>query len=188
MAGHSHWAQIKRKKEATDVKKGKIFTKYSKLITHAAREGGGDPNFNPTLADAIRRAKSENVPKETIEKAIGKGTGELEGVHFETRVYEGYGPAGEAYLIEVLTDSINRTVAELRFILSKNEGSLATSGSAAYIFGDNPEEPSFMIPIEDAKTAEKVLKLYDELEEHDDIQQIYSNSEVSESLLAQINS
>ncbi len=174
MAGHSHWAQIKRQKAANDAKKGSLFTKLSKAISHAARQGGGDPSFNPTLADAIQKAKSYSMPKDTIDKAIKKGTGELQGGAMEEITYEGYGPAGEAYLINVLTDNKNRTVAEIRHIFSKRGGSLGTTGSAAYIF-DQDNNPTFTIPLEDPKLAESVLALAEALDDHEDVQEVFSN-------------
>jgi len=122
MSGHSKWSSIKHKKGATDAKRGKIFTKLIKEITVAARFGGGDPASNPRLRTAIQAAKSENMPKDNIERAIKKGTGELEGVNYEESIYEGYGPGGAAIFIESLTDNKNRAVADIRHILSKAGG------------------------------------------------------------------
>lgn len=134
MAGHSKWAQIKRKKAANDAKRGHMFTKLIREITVAAREGGGDPNFNPRLRLAVDTAKAANMPADNIERAIKRGTGELEGVNYEEITYEGYGPGGVALFIETLTDNANRTVAEVRHILSKHGGSLGQSGSVAWQF------------------------------------------------------
>ncbi|MBI4409883.1 MAG: YebC/PmpR family DNA-binding transcriptional regulator [Gemmatimonadetes bacterium] len=134
MAGHSKWAQIKRKKAATDAKRGQMFTKLIREIAVAARHGGGDPNFNPRLRLAVDTAKAANMPLDNIERAIKRGTGELEGVHFEEVSYEGYGPGGVALYIQTLTDNVNRTVAELRHILSKHGGSLGQAGSVAWQF------------------------------------------------------
>lgn len=134
MSGHSKWSSIKHKKAATDAKRGKIFTKLIKEITVAARMGGGDPETNPRLRTAIQAAKSENMPKDNIERAIKKGTGELEGVSYEESVYEGYGPGGAAVLIESLTDNKNRTVADIRYIFSKAGGSMGESGCVAWMF------------------------------------------------------
>ncbi|MBX6362645.1 MAG: YebC/PmpR family DNA-binding transcriptional regulator [Gemmatimonadetes bacterium] len=134
MAGHSKWAQIKRKKAVTDARRGAQFTKLIREITVAARSGGGDPAFNPRLRLAIDTAKAANMPAENIERAIKRGTGELEGVTYEEVSYEGYGPAGVALYIETLTDNPNRTVSELRYVLSRNGGSLGTSGSVAWQF------------------------------------------------------
>jgi YebC/PmpR family DNA-binding regulatory protein len=134
MSGHSKWSSIKHKKAATDAKRGKIFTKLIKEITVAARMGGGDAEANPRLRTAIAAGKSENMPKENIERAIKKGTGELEGVNYEECTYEGYGPGGAAVLIESLTDNKNRTVADIRSIFGKNGGNLGENGCVAWMF------------------------------------------------------
>jgi YebC/PmpR family DNA-binding regulatory protein len=134
VAGHSKWSQIKRKKAVNDAKRGKLFTGLIREITVAARAGGGDPNFNPRLRLAVDTAKEANMPADNIDRAIKRGTGELEGVDYEEIVYEGYGPGGVAIYIETLTDNANRTVAEVRHILSRNGGSLGTSGSVAWQF------------------------------------------------------
>ena len=131
MSGHSKWSSIKHKKAATDAKRGKIFTKLIKEITVAARMGGGDDNANPRLRTAILAAKSENMPKDNIERAIKKGTGELEGVNYEETIYEGYGPGGAAVLVESLTDNKNRTVADIRKCLEiRPLENLARKGSS----------------------------------------------------------
>jgi YebC/PmpR family DNA-binding regulatory protein len=134
MAGHSKWAQIKRKKAANDAKRGQKFTRLIREITVAAREGGGDPDMNPRLRLAVDTAKSENMPQENIERAILRGTGELEGVSYEEVSYEGYGPGGVAIYLETLTDNLNRTVAEVRHVLEKHGGNLGQSGSVAWQF------------------------------------------------------
>jgi YebC/PmpR family DNA-binding regulatory protein len=134
MSGHSKWSSIKHKKAATDARRGKIFTKLIKEITVAARTGGGDENANPRLRTAIQAAKSENMPKDNIERAIKKGTGELEGVNYEESIYEGYGPGGAAVMVESLTDNKNRTVADIRRIFSKNGGNLGENGCVAWMF------------------------------------------------------
>ena len=134
MSGHNKWASIKHKKGAVDAKRGKVFTKLIKEITVAARGGGGDPDGNPRLRSAILAAKSENMPKDNIERAIKKGTGELEGVSYEESIYEGYGPGGAAVMVETLTDNKNRAVAEIRHIFSKNGGSLGENGCVAWMF------------------------------------------------------
>jgi YebC/PmpR family DNA-binding regulatory protein len=134
MSGHSKWSSIKHKKAATDAKRGKIFTKLIKEITVAARVGGRDVDANPRLRTAIQAAKSENMPKDNIERAIKKGTGELEGVNYEESIYEGYGPGGAAVLIESLTDNKNRTVADIRHIFSKAGGNMGESGCVAWMF------------------------------------------------------
>ena len=134
MSGHSKWSSIKHKKAATDAKRGKIFSKLIKEITVAARMGGGDQEANPRLRSAIQAAKSENMPKDNIERAIKKGTGELEGVNYEESIYEGYGPGGAAVLVESLTDNKNRTVADIRSIFGKNGGNLGENGCVAWMF------------------------------------------------------
>jgi len=134
MSGHSKWSTIKRKKEKEDAKRGKIFTKLIKEITVAARQGGGDPEANPTLRTAIQNAKASNMPQTNIDRAIKKGTGELPGAVYEQVTYEGYGPQGVALLIESLTDNKNRTVSDIRHILSKHNGHLGETGSVAWMF------------------------------------------------------
>ena len=134
MSGHSKWSTIKRKKGATDAKRGKLFTKVIKEIMVAARFGGGDINANPRLRAAVLAGKAENMPKDNIERAIKKGTGELEGVNYEELVYEGYGPGGVAMILEVLTDNKNRTVADVRHTFSKHNGSLGEGGCVSWMF------------------------------------------------------
>jgi YebC/PmpR family DNA-binding regulatory protein len=135
MSGHSKWSSIKHKKGAADAKRGKIFTKLIKEITVAARMGGsGDPDANPRLRTAILAAKSENMPKDNIERGIKKGTGELEGVDYEENTYEGYGPGGAAVLLESLTDNKNRAVADIRHIFAKCGGNLGENGCVAWMF------------------------------------------------------
>jgi YebC/PmpR family DNA-binding regulatory protein len=134
MSGHSKWSTIKHKKSAQDAKRGKIFTKLIKEITVAARLGGGDQEGNPRLRAAILAAKAENMPKDNIERAIKKGTGELEGANYEETNYEGYGPGGVAILVDILTDNRNRAASEVRFVFSKNGGSLGAAGCVAWMF------------------------------------------------------
>lgn len=134
MSGHSKWANIKHKKGAQDVKRGKVFTKLIKEITVAARMGGGDPTANPRLRIAIAAAKAENMPKDNVERAVKRGTGELEGVNYEEITYEGYGPGGAAVIVESLTDNKNRAVADIRFIFGKRGGNLGANGCVAWMF------------------------------------------------------
>jgi YebC/PmpR family DNA-binding regulatory protein len=134
MSGHSKWANIKHKKGAADAKRGKVFTKLIKEITVAARMGGGDISANPRLRSAVLAAKAENMPKDNMERAIKKGTGELEGVNYEELTYEGYGPAGAAVLLESLTDNKNRAVAEIRHIFNKHGGNLGENGCVGWMF------------------------------------------------------
>ncbi|MBD3384387.1 YebC/PmpR family DNA-binding transcriptional regulator [candidate division KSB1 bacterium] len=248
MSGHSKWSTIKRKKGKEDAKRGRIFTRLIKEITVAARTGGGDETSNAALRSAIQAAKAANMPAVNIEKAIKRGTGELPGVQYEEIVYEGYGPGGAALYIEAVTDNKNRTVAELRHILSKYGGSLGENGSVAWMFtkkgvilvhkdktteddlmvatldagaDDIEEDGDFFqittqpgnlesvktalqdndIPFESAevtmepsntvklegKNAEHILKLMDALEEHDDVQNLYSNFDIDESILEQMS-
>lgn len=134
MSGHNKWSKIKRKKGANDARRGALFTKLIREITVAAREGGGDPEYNARLRLSVDTAKSNSMPAENIERAIKKGTGELEGVDYEEITYEGYGPGGVALFIECLTDNTNRTVADVRHALAKFDGSLGTDGSVAWQF------------------------------------------------------
>lgn len=134
MSGHNKWSSIKHKKGAADAKRGKMFTKLIKEISIASREGGGDPDGNPRLRTAIANAKAVNMPNDNIARAIKKGTGEIEGAAYEEILYEGYGPSGVAIMLEILTDNKNRTVSEVRSIFGKANGSLASSGSVAWMF------------------------------------------------------
>jgi YebC/PmpR family DNA-binding regulatory protein len=134
MSGHSHWAGIKYKKAALDAKRGKTWSKIARMIIVAAKQGGGDPAANLTLRYAIDKGKAANMPKDTIEKAVKKGTGELEGVSFEEVLYEGYGPSGVAVMVEALTDNRNRTGPEIKRIFEKHGGSLGTSGCVNWMF------------------------------------------------------
>jgi YebC/PmpR family DNA-binding regulatory protein len=248
MSGHSKWSSIKHKKGVTDARRGKVFTKLIKEITVAARLGGNDPDANPRLRTAIAAAKAENMPKDNIERAIKKGTGELEGVAYEEVYYEGYGPGGAAVLVESLTDNKKRTVADIRYIFSKAGGSLGEVGCVAWMFekkgmfifekGDTDEEtlmeavldaggddirdeestfevitspenfervkkeldernlryvlaeitmaPKSTVKLED-KQAEQMLRLMDTLEDSDDVQQVYSNFDISDKAFEQID-
>jgi YebC/PmpR family DNA-binding regulatory protein len=134
MSGHSHWAGIKHKKAAVDAKRGKAWSKIARMIIVAAKQGGGDPSANLTLRYAIDKAKAANMPKDTIEKAVKKGTGDLEGANYEEVLYEGYGPSGVAVMIEALTDNRNRTGPEVKKLFEKHAGSLGTSGCVNWMF------------------------------------------------------
>jgi YebC/PmpR family DNA-binding regulatory protein len=135
MSGHNKWSTIKHKKGAADAKRGKVFTKIIKEISVAAKLGGGDPAANPRLRTAIDKAKSENMPKDNIERAIKKGAGGMEGVTYEEIIYEGYGPGGVAVLVEVLTDNRNRSVSDIRSIFTKCNGNMGEAGCVAWMFG-----------------------------------------------------
>ena len=174
MSGHSKWASIKHKKGAADAKRGRLFTKLIREITVAAREAGGNPDINARLRTAIQRANDANMPKDNIEKAIKKGTGELPGVTYESCMFEGYGPAGVAIMVETLTDNKNRTTAEVRNIFSKRGGNMAGSGSVAWIFTAKGyilikkeaigEEELFSVSVdagaEDIKTSDKNYEIF----------------------------
>src|SRR5215468_5105384 len=134
MSGHSHWATIKHKKGAVDAKRGKLWSKLSRAIIIAAKNGGGDPNMNLKLRYAIDKARAVSMPKDNIERAIKRGTGDLEGQVFEEITYEGYGPGGVALLVDVLTDNRNRTAGEIRKIFERGGGKMASAGAVAYLF------------------------------------------------------
>ncbi len=180
MSGHSKWHNIKRKKAVNDAKKSQIFSKMSRLITVAAKQGGGDPGSNPSLRLAIDKAKYAKMPKDNIERAIKKGVGDLGGKSFEEVTYEGYGPEGVAFLVKGLTDNKNRTVAEIRQIFDKMGGSLGGAGSTNYIFTPDPQNPSFEITISDESVAKKVLSLAESLDEHEDVIEAYANFVITE--------
>jgi YebC/PmpR family DNA-binding regulatory protein len=152
MSGHSKWATIKRKKAATDAARGRVFTRLIKEISIAARHGGGDPAGNPRLRTAMAAAKAANMPAENIDRAIKKGTGELEGVHYEEITYEGYGPSGVAILVDTVTDNKNRTAAELRNVFSKHGGNMGSQGCVAWMF-----TPKGLITVEADKIDEDTL-------------------------------
>lgn len=176
MSGHSHWAGIKHKKAITDARRGKVFSKISRLITIAAKEKGGDPETNPKLKLAIEKAKELNVPKENIERAIKRGTGQLAGAQMEEFIYEAYGPAGVAVIIEGITDNKNRTLAEIKHILGRFEGKLAEAGSVKYLFDKKGDDWLAKYPLEIADEKKNQLeKLFEALDENEDVQDIYSN-------------
>jgi YebC/PmpR family DNA-binding regulatory protein len=153
MSGHSKWSTIKRKKGKADAQRGKLFSKLIKEITVAAREGGGDIESNPRLRQVVQTAKSSNMPADNIDRAIKKGTGELPGVTYEEVHYEGYGPGGIALLVEVATDNRNRTVADIRHILTKRNGHLGETGSVAWMF----EQKGYIVVSKDACEEDQLL-------------------------------
>ncbi|MEK7449540.1 MAG: YebC/PmpR family DNA-binding transcriptional regulator [Planctomycetota bacterium] len=172
MSGHSHWATIRHKKQATDAKKGKIFSKISKLIIVAAREGGGDLSGNYKLQYAVSKAREMNMPKENVDKAIKKGTGELEGSQIESVIYEGFGPGGAAIMVETLTDNRNRTIPEIRRIFEMRGGNLGATNSVNWMFerkgfftiaGNLPEDELLSAALEagaaDAELAGDVFEI-----------------------------
>ncbi|MFH1856034.1 MAG: YebC/PmpR family DNA-binding transcriptional regulator [Candidatus Omnitrophota bacterium] len=192
MSGHSKWAGIKHKKAIIDAKRGKLFTKLIKEITVGAREGGGDMNSNPRLRTAVNNAKEANMPQDNIDRAIKKGTGELPGVSYESVIYEGYGPGGIAILAEVLTDNKNRTTAEIRNIFSKKGGSLAGSGSVAWLFDkkgfviiakDKIDEDSLMSVVleagaEDLKTEADTYQITCDIKDLEAVKEAIKNKNI----------
>lgn len=155
MSGHSKWATIKHKKAATDAKRGRVFTRLIREISIAARAGGGDPNTNPRLRTAIASAKGENMPNDNIERAVLRGTGQLEGEQYEEAQFEGYGPGGVGMLVQVVTSNRNRTVGEIRHIMSKNGGNLGENGSVAWQFSRKGE----IIVAKEAASEEKMMDI-----------------------------
>ena len=248
MSGHSKWSTIKRKKAVIDAKRGIVFTRISKDLTLVARQGGSDPDINPALRLVLLKARTANMPKENIERAIKKGTGDLPGVKYEDFVYEGYGPGGVAIMIEVMTDNKNRTVPEIRHMMSKNGGNLGEPGCVSWMFekrgtinimketveedvlletalelgaddfssedeyfiistspnqfsevskglekagftidsGELNLEPQNKVNVS-GSDADSLMKLLDLLEEHEDIQKIYSNFDIDDFELAKIS-
>ncbi|KKW05286.1 MAG: hypothetical protein UY40_C0025G0010 [candidate division CPR1 bacterium GW2011_GWC1_49_13] len=181
MSGHSKWSTIKRAKGAADVKRGKLFSKLAREISMAARTGTPDPNLNHILRSAVEKARGFNMPKENIARAIGAASA---AASLQEAVYEGYGPSGVAFMVKVVTDNKNRTLAEIRRIFDNHGGKLGDAGSAAYIFKD-PENPSFTIPVADPGEARKVLGLADDLDEHDDVTEVFSNFDIPDELVHQ---
>jgi YebC/PmpR family DNA-binding regulatory protein len=245
LSGHSKWASIKRKKGATDAKRGQLFSKLTRAIIVAARDGGPDPGGNIALQNAIEKARESSMPKDNIDRAIAKGAGTgADAAAYETITYEGYGPGGIALFVEALTDNRNRTAADVRHVFTKNDGSLGESGSVAWLFerkgvilvpGEIDEDelmlaaadagaedveaeessyrvttapetlhavrealeaagiaiesaestmvPKTSVEIEDESVARKVVRMMDELEENDDVQDVYSNFDIPETVL-----
>lgn len=159
MSGHSKWATIKHKKAATDAKRGKIFTTIIKEITIAARDGGGDPESNPRLRQAIANAKSANMPSDNITRAIKKGMGELPGVNYEETIYEGYGPAGVAIMMACLTDNKKRTVANIRHLITKYGGNLGENGSVSWMFDKKGQITLKASSVDEEKVFEDALEV-----------------------------
>jgi len=246
MSGHSKWSSIKHKKGAADAKRGKLFSKLSRAIIVAAKEGGGDPSGNLALQNAIEKAKSYSMPKDNIDRAIAKGAGtDADAASFETVVYEGYGPSGVAVIVEALTDNRNRTASDVRHTFAKNDGNLGTSGAVAWLFerrgivmveaaGADEDEltlaaaeggaddvaldgttftvscdianlaevraaieaagftvdsaeltmvPKTTVEVADENEAKKILRLIDQLEDNDDVQDVYANFDIPERVL-----
>jgi YebC/PmpR family DNA-binding regulatory protein len=178
MSGHSKWHTIKHKKGALDAKRGKLFTRLIKEITVAARMGGGKIEDNPRLRKVVAEAKGANMPNDTIDKAIKRGTGELEGVNYEEITYEGYGVGGVAVLVETMTDNRNRTVAELRHLFSKNNGNLGEAGSVGWMF----DKKGYIVVDKEAKSEDELFELAieagaDDLQDEGDVFEIYTAPE-----------
>ncbi len=189
MSGHSKWHSIKHKKGATDAKRGKLFTKFIKEITVAARTGGGDPDANARLRKAILDAKAGNMPNDTIDRAVRRGTGAEEGVNYEEITYEGYGPGGVALLIEAVTDNRNRTVAEIRHMFSKNGGNLGEAGSVGWLF----EKKGYIVVDKTAKPEEELFEIAieagaDDLRDDEDNFEIITSPENFEGVQSAIKS
>lgn len=184
MSGHSKWANIKHKKAKMDAQKGKIYTKFSKMIIIAAREGGPDPNANTKLKDIIEKAKEANMPNENIMRAIKRGSGELEGASYEEIIYEGYGPGGAAIMLNVMTDNRNRTAGELRHIFDKHGGNLGEAGCVAWMF----DKKGLIIIEKDEKTnVDDIMMLAidsgaDDVEEQEDSIEIITSPEQFEAV------
>jgi len=192
MAGHSKWAQIKHKKAKVDAKRGRIFTKLIREITVAARMGGGDPEHNPKLRLAIEKAKEHNMPWENIERAIKRGTGELEGVEYQVAIFEGYGPGGVAILVKALTDNKNRTTGEIRHIFSKHGGNLGSPGSVAWQFEEKGiiyiekdkanEDTVFEIAVEagaeDVKTEGDTYEVYTSPKDFENVKKAFVDANI----------
>ena len=248
MSGHSKWATIKHQKGAKDKARGKLFAKLLRQVEVAAREGGGDPDTNPTLRTMFQKARDASVPMDTIDRAIKRGTGELEGVTYEQITYEGYAPGGVAVLVEVLTDNRNRTGADIRSLFTRNGGSIAEPGAVAWQFdrkgqvlvdrsvdeddlmlvaldggaddladdgelwrvmcpptdlhrvrtaieeagmavdsSDLTMVPQTTIPLDGADGAKKVLRLIDQLDEQDDVQQVHANFDIPDAILSEMS-
>ncbi len=185
MSGHSKWHTIKHKKGALDAKRGKIFTKLIKEITVAARTGGsGDVDSNARLRKAVNDAKGQNMPNDTIDRAIKRGTGELEGVNYDEITYEGYGPNGVAVMVETMTDNRNRTVAEIRHIFSKNGGNMGESGSVAWMF----DKKGYIVVDKAAKSEDELFEVAieagaDDMQDAGDVFEIYTSPEVFDGVL-----
>lgn len=175
MSGHSHWATTRRQKEIKDNKRGQVFTKLARAIVIAARKGP-NPEDNPSLRLAVDKAREGSMPNDNIKRAIERGSGGAGGEQLEEVTYEGYGPGGVAIMVKCVTDNRNRTVSEIRNIFNRSGGNMGEAGSAAYVFGGDPENPQFSVPLDD-QTSEKLGRLVDALEDNDDVQEVFTNAE-----------
>ena len=189
MSGHSKWSTIKRKKGAADAKRGQIFTRLIKEITVSAREGGGDPDMNPRLRTAVDNAKAQNMPNDTIDRAIKRGMGEGDGANYDEVVYEGYGPNGVAVMVEAMTDNRNRTVAEIRHLFSKNGGNMGESGSVGWMF----DKKGYIVVDKAAKSEEELFEIAvgagaDDMQDDGDVFEIFTAPENFEAVTDAIKS
>ena len=189
MSGHSKWNTIKRKKAVTDAAKGKVFTRLAREIITAARAGGGDPEMNVRLRSAVSAARAANMPGANIEKAIKRGTGEIEGITYEEISFEGYGPGGVALFIEVVTDNRNRTVAEIRHLFSKNGGNMGESGSVGWMF----DKKGYIVVDKAAKSEEELFEIAvgagaDDMQDDGDVFEIFTAPENFEAVTDAIKS
>lgn len=176
MSGHNKWANIHVRKEAMDKKRGKTFSKVAKIIEIAARKGA-DPITNPSLRTAVEKAREVNMPNDNIQRAIKKGSGENKEGQLEEIVYEAYGPGGAAIIIEVITDNKNRTISEIKHILSSFGGTMSGTGSVTYMFDRQGAEwvPKYPMDVADEGIKEQIIKLFEALDDNDDVNEIYSN-------------
>ncbi len=193
MSGHNKWSSIKHKKQAADAKRGKVFTKLIKEITVSARAGGGDPTANARLRSAIQAAKDENMPKDNIDRAVKKGTGELEGANYEELTYEGYGAGGAAVYLESLTDNKNRTVSDVRHIFSRHNGSLGENGCVAWMFEkkgffeidksvadeDTVMETAIEAGAEDVREAEEAFEIITDVSDFEAVKEALTNADIT---------
>jgi YebC/PmpR family DNA-binding regulatory protein len=175
MAGHSKWKNIAHKKEKTDAQKAKVFTKLSREIIVAVREGGADPAANARLKDCIAKARQNNVPGENIKRIIEKAAGGTGGANYETIQYEGYGPGGTAVIVKTLTDNRNRTAGEMRHYFDKFGGNLGAAGCVSWLFDENG--PQYMVSLEAEEDIKKMYRLLEALEDNDDVQEVWHNWE-----------
>ena len=191
MSGHSKWSTIKRDKAINDAKRSQIFTKIVRAITVAVKQGGGDMDTNSALRLAVDKAKEARMPKDNIERAIQKGLGASSGdANFEEVVYEGYGPSGVAFMVKCLTDNKNRTVADIRNIFSRGEGSLGVLGCTSYIFHSDPRTlvrgGRHTVLIDNLGIAKKLENLYDLLDDHDDVTDVFANFDFTPEIMEQL--
>jgi YebC/PmpR family DNA-binding regulatory protein len=190
MSGHSKWSKIKRKKAVNDSQRAGVFQKYSREIMVATKLGGSDSAANSRLRTAIEKAKEAGLPNDNIKRAIEKGAGGGDGKNYEELVYEGYAAGGVAVIVEVMTDNRNRSAGDIRSYFTKYGGNLSGTGSVSWMFEKKDGEfvcmPQYTIAVTDENTASQIIKLIDKLEEHDDVQNVYDNSDISDEIYEKI--